>query len=179
MLETEKCALVIIDLQGKLAQLMDNKETLFANTKTLVQSAKLLSIPIIYCQQCPKALGPTIEEVAELLTDIEPVNKESFSCCGNDEFNQKLNSLNKEQIILCGIETHICVYQTAADLSDQGKEVTVVSDAVSSRTADNKQTAINAMRQMGIKISSTEMLLFELLKSASHPQFKPIAKLIK
>lgn len=139
MLETEKCALVIIDLQGKLAQLMDNKETLFANIKTLVQSAKLLNIPIIYCQQCPKALGPTIEEVAELLTDIEPVNKESFSCYQNDEFNQKLNSLNKDQIILCGIETHICVYQTAADLHDQGKEVVVVNDAVSSRTPP-KQT---------------------------------------
>ncbi len=179
MLETEKCALVVIDLQGKLAQLMDKKETLFANIKTLIQSAKLLDIPIIYCQQCPKALGPTIEEVAELLTNIEPINKESFSCCLNEEFNHKLKSLNKEQIILCGIEAHVCVYQSAADLSNQGKEVVVISDAVSSRTAENKQTAVEAMRQMGIKISSTEMLLFELLKSASHPQFKTIAKLIK
>ena len=179
MLEIEKCALVLIDLQGKLAQLMDKKETLFANIKTLIQSAKLLNIPIICCQQCPKALGPTIEEVAQLLTDIEPINKESFSCCLNDQFNQKLNSLNKEQIILCGIETHICVYQTAADLFSQGKDVTIACDAVSSRTQQNKQIAIDAMRKIGIKISSTEMLLFELLKSASHPQFRTIAKLIK
>ncbi len=179
MLQTEKCALVIIDLQGKLAELMDKKQTLFTNIKTLIQAAKLLNIPIIYCQQCPKALGTTIEEVAQLLTGIEPVNKESFSCCLNDEFNHKLNSLNKKQIILCGIETHICVYQTAADLSSQAKEVTVVSDAVSSRTQENKQIALEAIRQIPAKITSTEMLLFELLKSASHPQFKAISKLIK
>lgn len=179
MLETKKCALVLIDLQGKLAQLMYKKEILFANIKILIQSAKLLDIPIIYCQQCPDSLGPTIEPVAELLTDITPVNKESFSCCLNDEFNHKLNSLNKEQIIICGIETHVCVYQTAADLLSQNKAVTIVCDATSSRTEQNKQLAIDTMRQMNIKISSTEMLLFELLKSASHPQFRTIAKLIK
>jgi nicotinamidase-related amidase len=179
MLETEKCALVLIDIQGKLAQLMDKKEILFANIKTLIESAKLLEIPIICCQQSPAALGPTIEEIAQLITDIEPVNKDCFSCALSEEFNRKLNSLDKKQIILCGIEAHICVYQTAADLLGQGKDVTVVSDAVSSRTEQNRQIAVEAMRKMGIKISSTEMLLFELLKSASHPQFRTIAKLIK
>lgn len=179
MLEIKKCCLVVIDIQGKLAQLMYEKERLFENIQILIKVAKILDIPIIWCQQAPKALGHTIPAIAELLTEEQPVNKTSFSCCGDNQFRSRLDDLGPKQVILCGIETHVCVYQTALDLLKQNKEVTVIADAVSSRTFDNKKIAIKKITAEGAKISSVEMALFELLKTAEHPKFKEIAKLIK
>ena len=179
MLDIKNCTLAVVDVQGKLAQLMDGREALFANIQVLIKSAKILEIPVLWCQQVPESLGQTIPEIAGLLKGNQPLNKASFSCCGCEVFNSKLNSTGRRQIILCGIETHVCIYQTAMDLKEQGYEVTLISDAVSSRTAGNKKIAIERMRTEGVKISSTEMSLFELLKTAEHPQFKQIAKLIK
>ena len=179
MLEIENCCLVVIDVQGKLAQLMHDKESLLKNIQILIHSAKILNIPIIWCQQCPDALGPTIPQIAELLSGIDPINKASFSCCSLDQFKTKLKELTRKQILLCGIETHVCVYQTAIDLLRKGYEVEVISDAVSSRSLHNKEVAIDTMSATGAKISTTEMALFELLKTADHPRFKQIAKLIK
>ncbi|MBW8002054.1 MAG: hydrolase [Planctomycetes bacterium] len=179
MLDIESCCLVVVDVQGKLAQLMYEKQILFKNIRILIQAAKILDIPIVYCQQKPEALGPTIPEIAELLTDIEPVNKISFSCCGDEKFSQTIQNLNRRQILLCGIETHVCIYQTVADLITKGCHVELIADAVSSRTKENKQLAIARMGAAGIAINSTEMALFELLKTAAHPKFKQIAKLVK
>jgi nicotinamidase-related amidase len=179
MLEIENCCLVVVDVQGKLAQLMHGKQALFENIQILIKAAKILDIPILWCQQCPDSLGPTISEIAELLTDNEPINKASFSCCGEDAFNTKLQALNRRQILLCGIEAHVCIYQTAVDLLHKGYEANVIADAISSRTLDNKNIAISRMAAEGIKVSSTEMVLFELLKTAEHPHFSQIAKLIK
>ena len=179
MLDIQTCCLVVVDVQGKLARLMYDKEVLFKNIQILIKSAKILKIPILWCQQCPDALGPTIPEIAQLLTDSEPIDKSAFSCCGAEQFNIKLNESKRQQVLLCGIETHVCIYQTAADLLRKGFSVDVVADAVSSRTPENKQIAINRMTAEGINISSTEMALFELLRTAEHPQFKQIAKLIE
>jgi nicotinamidase-related amidase len=179
MFEIKNVCLIVIDVQGKLAQLMYDKQALFKNIQVLIKSSKILDIPILWCQQCPDALGPTVTEIAEFLTDIEPVNKASFSCCSDDTFNAKLQVINRRQILLCGIETHVCIYQTAADLLRKGYEVDVIADAVSSRTQENKQIAISRMADEGVRISCTEMALFELLKTANHPQFKKIAKLVK
>lgn len=179
MLDIQNCCLVVVDVQGKLAQLMYDKQVLFKNIQILIKAAKILDIPILWCQQCPDALGPTVPEIAQLLTDNEPINKSAFSCCGVEQFNIKLNDLKRRQILLCGIETHVCVYQTSVDLLRKGLSVDVVADAVSSRTPENKQIAINRMVAEGINISCTETALFELLKTAEHPQFKQIAKLIK
>ena len=179
MLDTGKCCLIVVDVQGKLAQLMYGKETLFKNIQALIKSAKILNIPILWCQQCPDSIGPTIPEIAELLCKNEPINKAAFSCCGADQFNSKLNELDRNQVILCGIETHVCIYQTAVDLLRKGFSVDVISDAVSSRTPENKQIGIDRIASEGATISCTEMALFELLKTAEHPQFKNIAKLIK
>ncbi len=179
MLEIPACTLVVVDVQGKLAQLMADKETLFKNVKILIQAAKILEIPILWCQQVPKALGPTVPEIAELLTAEAPIDKVSFSCCGDEQFAAKLDALGRQQILLCGIETHVCIYQTAMDLLAQDREVAVIADAVSSRTAQNKQIALDRLAAEGATIASTEMVLFELLKTAKHPQFKPIAKLVK
>ena len=179
MLEIDSCSLIIVDVQGKLAQIMYEKELLFKNIQILIKAAKILNIPIVWCQQVPDALGPTIPEIAELLTDIEPINKASFSCCGEEQFNDKLNKLSVEQVLICGIETHICVYQTALDLFRKGFSINVIADAVSSRTLENKTIALERLAHEGCKIICVEMILFELLKTAKHPRFREIARLIK
>jgi nicotinamidase-related amidase len=179
MLNIQNCCLIVVDLQGKLAQLMHDKDTLFKNIEILIKSAKILNIPILWCQQCPESLGPTIPQIAQLLSGIEPINKASFSCCGADQFRTKLTQLARKQILLCGIEAHVCIYQTTMDLIGQGYEVELICDAVSSRTAENKQAAMTKMTAAGARLTTTEMALFELLKTADHPQFKQIAKLIK
>jgi nicotinamidase-related amidase len=179
MLSQNNCCLVVVDVQGKLAQLMHDKETLFKNIRILIQSAKILNIPVLWCQQVPEALGPTIPEIAELLSDNQPINKSSFSCCGCEEFNKEIEKLNRRQAMICGIETHVCVYQTAVDLMAKNYEVDVVADAVSSRTPSNKDIGMQRITAEGAKLSSTEMALFEILKTAEHPNFKQIAKLVK
>jgi nicotinamidase-related amidase len=179
MLELQQCCLTVVDVQGKLAQLMHGREALFKNVQILVRAAKILDIPILWCQQCPDALGPTITEIAQLLDDIEPINKSAFSCSGDEKFNAKLKDLARKQVLLCGIETHVCIYQTAVDLLRQGFNVNVIADAVSSRVLENKQIAINRLAAEGADISCTETVLFELLKTAEHPKFRQIAKLIK
>jgi nicotinamidase-related amidase len=179
MLEIQQCCLAVVDVQGKLAQLMHGKEALFKNIQILVQAAKILDIPILWCQQCPDALGPTIPELAQLLEDNEPINKSAFSCSGDEQFNTRLKDLARNQVLLCGIETHVCIYQTAVDLLRQGFNVNVIADAVSSRALENKQIALNHLVAEGANIGCTEMVLFELLKTAEHPKFKQIAKLIK
>ena len=179
MLEIQNSCLVVVDVQGKLAQLMHNKEVLFKNLQVLIRTAQILNIPILWCQQCPNALGPTIPEIAQCLTDHEPINKSAFSCSGDEKFNSKLNELSRDQIILCGIETHVCIYQTAIDLLRKGLEVNVIADAVSSRTLENKQIALEKMAAENAKIYCTEMALFELIRTAEHPHFKEIAGLIK
>lgn len=179
MLEIHNCGLIVVDVQGKLAQHMVDKEALFKNIQILIQAAKVLDIPVLWCQQAPEALGPTVPEIAELLTGHEPIDKASFSCCGEEKFNAELDKLARKQILLCGIETHVCIYQTAMDLMARGLGVTAVADAVSSRTERNRQIALTRLAAEGAHVSSTEMALFELLKTAQHPQFKPIARLVK
>ena len=179
MLEIDKSVLVIVDVQGNLAQLMHDKETLFANCVVLTKAAKILGIPIIWCQQYPKALGETIPELAELLIDETPIDKKCFSCAAHPDFITKFNELNRKQAILCGMETHVCVHQTAMHLLDRDCDVHIIADAVSSRSKKNKKIAIQSMRDESVTISSTEMALFEMLGTAEHPNFKEIAKLIK
>ena len=179
MLSQNDCRLVVVDVQGKLAQLMHDKDTLFKNIRILIQAAKILNIPILWCQQVPEALGPTIPEITELLADSRPINKSSFSCCGCEEFNKGTEKLGRKQILLCGIETHVCVYQTAVDLLAKNFEVTILADAVSSRTPSNKDIGLKRMAAQGADISSTETALFEILKTAQHPNFKQIARLVK
>lgn len=179
MIDSEKCCLVVVDVQGKLAQLMDGKEPLFANIEVLIKAAKVLEIPIVWCQQNPRALGPTVPQLAELLIGVEPVDKMSFSCCGDAKFIKKLNALKATDVILCGIEAHVCIYQTAMDLLDRDLNVHLIADAVSSRTAANRQIAVRRLTAEGANLSCTEMVLFELLKTAEHPKFKELVQLIK
>jgi nicotinamidase-related amidase len=179
MLKKNSTILVIVDVQGKLAHLMHEKQALFEGLRRLVKGIKILGIPILWAEQKPESLGPTIPEVADLLPDMQPISKSSFSCCRNDRFLRALKNQNRNQILLVGIETHICVYQTAVDLLNLGYEVQVVTDGVSSRTSENKQVGLQKMRDAGASLTSTETALFELLEVAEGPQFKEILKIVK
>jgi nicotinamidase-related amidase len=179
LLNKETTVLLVIDVQGKLAQLMHNKEVLFDNLQRVIKGAKVLDIPIVWIEQNPKGLGPTIPEVAQLLQDYTPVEKYSFSCCGNTSFMEALNTVKRSQVLVTGIETHICVYQTVMDLLALKYEVQVVTDAVSSRTPENKQLALNRMQAAGATLTSAEMALFEVLKMAEGEAFKEILKIVK
>lgn len=179
MLKIDNAALVIVDVQGKLASLMYQKDELYDNLVKIIKSAQVLSLPIIWNEQIPDKLGPTIPEIADILQDMKPLAKTTFSCCGNKDFQAQLEKTNRRQILLVGIETHVCVYQTAIDLLQAGYEVYLVADAVSSRTLENKQIGIQAIKDAGAKITSVEMALFEMLKVAQGDKFKQVIKIIK
>lgn len=179
MFRIDNTVLVLIDVQGKLAQLMFEKEDLFLNLQRIVNGALILELPILWNEQYPEGLGPTIPQVADLLKGREPFTKKVFSCWGNQDFRKQLKSSNRTQVLLAGIETHVCVYQTAADLIAEGFEVQVVEDAVSSRTERNKEAGLERMRELGVGLTSVETILFEVMKTAEHPQFKAISKLVK
>lgn len=180
MLFIEDTVLVIVDVQGKLAQLMADKETLFANLARLVQGADVLEIPILWLEQYPEGLGPTIEPLAALLAPKrQPMPKLSFSCWGCPAFVDALRATGRRQVLLAGIETHVCIYQTTADLLAEGYEVQVVGDAVSSRTAENRQIGLQRVRDLGAAVTSTEMALFELVRVARGDRFRAIARIVR
>ena len=179
MLNLENTAVVIVDVQGKLATLMYEKEQFFQNIAKLIKGSQELELPILWNEQLPDKLGETIPEIKELFTNDKPYIKSSFSCCGNDDFNKQLSSLNRKNILLAGMETHVCVYQTALDLLDSGYNVFIVADAVSSRTLENKQIGIEAIRENGASITCVEMAFFEMLKEAAGEKFKKIIKIVK
>jgi nicotinamidase-related amidase len=179
MLSRTDAVLIIIDIQGNLAQAMDDKEKLFANNVKLIQGFKALNLPIIFTEQIPQKLGKTIPLILQELNGIVPIAKETFSCWDDRNFKEQLEGLNRRQIVLTGIECHICVYQTALDLMSNGFTVHLVTDAISSRTPENRQVGINAIKSAGARITSTEMVLFELLRTAADPKAKDIFKIVK
>lgn len=180
MLTTNNAVLVIVDVQGRLAQLMADKEALLANLQRMVQGAKILELPILWAEQNPAGLGPTIPELCALLDgEAQAISKMTFSCAANPEFLAALEATGRKQVLLTGIETHICVYNTAADLLAKGYEVQVVADAVSSRVAGNKAVGVGRMCAEGAVLTSTEMALFEMMKTAEHPRFRDIQAIVK
>lgn len=179
MLKTETTVLLLIDIQGKLAQLMHEKALLFDNLQKLVKGIRVLNIPVLWVEQNPTGLGPTIPEITALLTDLQPIAKMSFSACRNDTFVAALEKAHRRQVLVAGIETHICVYQTAVDLVGMGYEAHVVADAVSSRTPANKAIGLEKMSAAGAALTSVETALFELLAVAQGDAFKAISKIVK
>ncbi|MBN1627829.1 MAG: hydrolase [Deltaproteobacteria bacterium] len=179
MLKIENTALIIVDIQGNLALAMHEKELLFRNVRKLIKGIQVLGIPILWTEQIPQKLGPTIPEIADLMSGIHPVSKLSFSCCQDETFLRALKALDRKQILISGIEAHICVYQTTADLIDLGHEVQVVTDAVSSRNIEDKLIGLQRMRDSGASLTSVETSLFELLKTAEAKHFKEILNIVK
>jgi len=179
MLQVDDTALVIVDVQGKLAKIMHQSQELLTNISNMIQGAKLLNIPVLWLEQYPKGLGSTNEQIQALLTSNTPVEKMTFSACKTEAFQQQLEKLNKKSLLVAGIESHICVYQTVTDLLERHYEVEIITDCISSRTLENKQVGIDKMVSIGAKVTSVEMALFELMQTAEHPKFKEISRLIK
>lgn len=179
MLDKENSLLLIIDMQEKLVNALD-KQIVVSRTATLAKAAKILGVPTIATQQYPQGLGLTVEAVSENFTpETKIINKNTFSAVKAEGFLNTLKSFNKKQIVICGIETHVCVHQTAADLITEGFEVYVVKDACASRSKYEFKQGIERMQSNGAKISCLEIVLFEWLRDAKNPNFKEIQALIK
>ena len=179
MLNAENSLFFLIDIQERLVGMLKNREEIAKNNSILTKAAKILGVPVIASEQYPNGLGSTILEVREYLNTENILEKTSFSALATDTIKAKLESLNRKKVVLTGIETHICVYQTARALLDAGYEVYVVKNACSSRSSKDYRTALELMRDYGAKLTCVETVLFELLGSSKHPNFKEIQALIK
>ncbi len=178
-LNKDDTVIVIVDIQERLAAVMSERKKVVDNCLHLIEAAKLLRLPVILNEQYPKGLGHTVGEIINALPDIDPIEKIAFSCCGQAAFFDRLSALGRKKIVLCGMETHVCVLQSCLDLIKAGYAVHVVSDAVCSRTKANFKTAIEFMRDAGSVITCTETVLFQLLERADTGEFRIISKLIK
>jgi nicotinamidase-related amidase len=178
MFEIEKACLVVVDVQGKLATIVDESKAVTQQVAKLVQAMQALEVPILWLEQNPNRLGGTSQEIAQHMQG-QPIAKMAFSACREEVFQEAVKASGRTQFIITGIETHICVYQTARQLHEQGFEVEVVVDAVSSRTKENKDIGLAKMQALGILPTSTEMILYELLQKADHSQFKTVLQLVK
>ena len=174
-----KKILTLIDVQEKLVPLMTNKDTFINNLIILLKGAQILEIPIIWMEQLPEKLGATIPEVAKVLKEKTPIVKNVFSCSKSDEYINVLNQLDPDENILCGIETHVCVYQTASDLLAKGKNVQIVADAVTSRKKLNHDIGLQRISEKGGTLSTYEQFLFEEQKIAEGDQFRALIKLVR
>jgi nicotinamidase-related amidase len=179
LLSPENTVLVAIDFQERLFPVMHEKEKLLKQVVRLIQGARVLEIPVILTEQYPRGLGPTLPEIKALLPEVTPIEKTCFSCCDADAFCRALEAAGRKQVLLGGIEAHICVYQTAVSLKQAGYEVQVVADAVSSRDPENKMVSLFKMGAAGIPPTTVETALFELLKVASGDKFKQISNIVK
>ncbi|RNF53055.1 hydrolase [Marinomonas hwangdonensis] len=179
MLTKEKTGLIVVDVQGKLATIVDDSERYITNLVKLVKAAKLLELPILWLEQNPEKLGKTVPELTDALASISPITKYTFSGCGEPAFVEAVKKAKVNTWLVSGIETHICVYQTSLELLNMGYMVELVSDCVSSRTVSNKELALAKLARKGAEVTSLEMCLFELIRDCRSDQFKEALSLIK
>ena len=180
-LEAELCALIVVDIQEKLLPPIFQKEMLVKNCKLLIRLAGILKIPVLMTTQYAKGLGSTVPEIASLLPETQAIDKQMFSCFGSDVFCSVLKRMpgNRNTVLLCGMESHICVMQTAVGALREGYLVHIASDAVSSRTEWNWKIGLERMRAAGAVISSTEMMIYELLRASNAEGFKELLPYLK
>jgi nicotinamidase-related amidase len=169
---------IMIDIQEKFLPVIYDIQSVIENSNRLVKSSSILNIPLIITEQYPKGLGPTVDEI-QLEDNQSVIEKITFDCFGCDEFVSALDSLNRKCLIIFGIEAHVCILQTCLHAVEKGYEVHVIADAVSSRTQNNRNIALERIRQSGVFVASTEMILFQLLDRAGTDEFKAISKLVK
>jgi nicotinamidase-related amidase len=180
-LEAEQCALIVVDMQEKLLPPIWEKERLVRNVQLLIRMAGILKIPALVTTQYAKGLGNTVPSIADLLQESPPIDKTMFSCFGSDAFCSMLKRLpgQRTTVLLCGMEAHICVMQTALGALREGYLVHVASDAASSRTELNWRIGLDRMRAAGAILSSTEMMIYELLRSSGAPAFRELLPFLK
>ena len=179
MLKQENSLLLIIDLQEKLVKIAKDDIQIILNAEKLLKASEILNIPTIITEQYPKGLGETIPAIKDANKSANYYEKTTFSAIATEEILTAIKNENKKQIILLGIEAHICVLQTALELLENGYEVFVIKDACASRKTENLENAFDRLNSAGAVITDTEITLFELLKSSKHPNFKEIQALIK
>lgn len=179
MLTVNDTMLLLIDVQEKLFNVMHNKEALKENTQRLAQGLKVLEVPVVVSEQNPRGLGPTLPEIMALLPPVTPLEKKCFSCCQAPDIMAAIKAVGRPNILLAGIETHVCVYQTCAELLEKGYRVEIVADAVSSRNEYNKHIGLKKCLALGAAVTCVETALFELVGTAEHEQFKAISKIIR
>lgn len=179
-LRPEECALAVIDIQEKLLPPIWEKERMVRNSQLLIRMAGVMNLPVLVSTQYAKGLGATVPEIASLLPNVNVIDKLEFGCFGNGDYCSAVGKLaNRNTLLLCGMETHICVTQTALGALNQGMNVHVAADAVSSRTELNWKIGLGRMQAAGAVISSTEMMLYELMGKSGTTQFKEMLQWIK
>ena len=180
VLDPDRAVVVVVDLQEAFRQPIFEFDRIVARTATVVQGARLLNLPVLATEQYPQKLGATVPEIKAVLPDgVAIVDKTAFSCCGASVFTEQLERLRRRQVVLCGIETHVCMNQTAHDLMARGYQDHVLEDCASSRTPQNREIGLAKMRRSGALPSSSEMALFELMVDSRHEHFKSISTLVK
>ncbi|THB63210.1 MAG: isochorismatase family protein [Gammaproteobacteria bacterium] len=179
MININNSLLLIIDIQEKLLKVTAEKDLLVENTIKLIKGLKALDIPIVWVEQNPEKMGETTTEIAQELSGVKKFSKSSFSCFGDDSIREYIHEMDVDNVIVCGIESHVCVYQTVRDLLDDDYMVEIAVDCVSSRNLANKEIAVKRMVEEGADRTSVEMILFELLQNFKHPEFKTISSIIK
>jgi nicotinamidase-related amidase len=179
MITPKETLLLVIDIQGKLVPSIHQSDRVIRNAGKLIRACKLLGVPVIHTEQYPKGLGRTVDELQSLLDRELPYEKLSFSCCGNDDFMKRLRNLGRNDILVVGMETHVCVYQTCVELLEFGYNVHLVTDAVSSRSEENRMLGIRCIEKAGAALTSTEMAIFELQRIAEGDTFKMISRIVK
>ncbi len=178
-LDKEDTVLLTVDIQEKLAVVMTEKDRVVRNNLHLIELAKMINMPVMVTEQYPRGLGETVKDIREALPFYRPIEKMTFDCCGQPPFLEELKEHNKRSVVLTGMETHICVLQTCIGLLKGGINVHIVEDAVCSRTKENWKTGVEFMREAGAVVTSTETVLFQLLKVAGTEEFKKISQRIK
>jgi nicotinamidase-related amidase len=180
-LVADQCALIVVDIQEKLLPPIFNKDELVKNSQLLIRAASILGMPVVVTTQYVRGLGPVVPEIASLVSNVVSIDKLEFGCFGNNEFRSKLKALpgNRNTTLLCGMEAHICVMQTALGALNEGYLVHVASDAIGSRVRWNWDIGIDRMRAAGAVISTTEMMIYELLRSSGTAQFKQMLPYLK
>lgn len=179
ILNKKRAGLLIVDIQEKIATVMLHRQRVIDNTLKLIRACQILDVPVFITEQYPQGLGATEPAIKEALQGVTPPTKLTFSCCRVHGLMDQFREKDVEQIIIVGIETHVCVQQTALDLLSQDFQVHVLKDCVSSRREVDFETALQRMQAAGVIISTMEAALFELLEQAGTPEFKEVAKLVK
>ena len=172
--------LVVVDVQERMMRAIADADRVIGSIATLCRGMIALDVPILVTEQYPAGLGQTVPEIREALGEVyNPLEKSTFSAAKDRDFLQAFEASGRHQVLICGVETHICVYQTARDLHNLGYTVEVIADAVGSRTRENRGIAVERLKHHGVDFTSVEMCLFDLLVSAEHENFREISGLIK
>lgn len=180
LMTPEAMALLVVDLQQRLVPAMFEGEKIVKAAARLVQGAVLLGVPVLLTEQYPKGLGPTVSELSAVLPEgVAPMEKRTFSCCESEELMRRFRELEVDKVLLCGVESHVCILQTALDLLGAGFEVYLAVDAVGSRRKIDYRFALRRLDSAGATLTTVEAALFEWCRDATHPKFKEISALVK